>query len=161
MTGMGLERKKGNPYRVFLSAFRGIKLLGEEEIRSEVKMILDLWLASSSTGWQSCPEEFFKKGPYNLAKSRKESEEDLDWAKIWEGDKERESRETRVGLKERRNGINGERREAGGRWKRRGRGGRKKEEEKEQRAGKTGERTEDIELKWPLGAHSSIPLSLP
>lgn len=28
-------------------------------------------------------------------------------------------------------------------------------------AGKTGERTEDIELKWPLGAHSSIPLSLP
>lgn len=27
--------------------------------------------------------------------------------------------------------------------------------------GKTGERTEDIELKWPLGAHSSIPLSLP
>lgn len=27
--------------------------------------------------------------------------------------------------------------------------------------GKTGERTEDIELKWPLGTHSSIPLSLP
>lgn len=27
--------------------------------------------------------------------------------------------------------------------------------------GRTGERTEDIELKWPLGAHSSIPLSLP
>lgn len=28
-------------------------------------------------------------------------------------------------------------------------------------AGRTGERAEDIELKWPLGAHSSIPLSLP
>lgn len=58
-------------------------------------MILDLWLASSSTGWQSCPEEFFKKGPYNLAKSRKESEEDLDWAKIW-----RETKRERVEKRE-------------------------------------------------------------
>lgn len=130
---VGLEKRKKNLI-TFLSTFRGIKLLGEEEIRSEVKMILDLWLARQRVGSrvESYPEEFFKKGPYNLAKSRKESEEDLDWAKIW--GRERERGRARVRL-ERRNGINGERREAGGRWngkrwKRRGRGERKKEEER-------------------------------
>lgn len=81
---VGLEKKKRKDLITFLSTFRGIKLLGEEEIRSEVKMILDLWLARQRVGSRvgSYPGEFFKKGPYNLAKSRKESEEDLDWAKI-------------------------------------------------------------------------------
>lgn len=66
---VGLEKRKKNLI-TFLSTFRGIKLLGEEEIRSEVKMILDLWLARQRVGSrvESYPEEFFKKGPYNLAK---------------------------------------------------------------------------------------------
>lgn len=88
---VSLEKRKKNLI-TFLSTFRGIKLLGEEEIRSEVKMILDLWLARQRVGSrvESYPEEFFKKGPYNLAKSRKESEEDLDWAKIWGREREGE-----------------------------------------------------------------------
>lgn len=131
-------------------------------------MILDLWLARQRVGSRvgSYPGEFFKKGRIiwrKVERSRK---------RIWigqrseRGERKRE-RETRVGKKEwDKRGTKRSRRPVERKAMEKTRTRREKEGGREERrgavgVGKTGERTEDIELKWPLGAHSSIPLSLP